>query len=189
MIKLDDLICNECPAFPLREMYFKHFSCCEKIREQQIFSIDEIKLFLLGESIPADRFIYDLGSDYSRKGLRFHLKRELKIFDDQKVIEFLRSQGILICDCALCPLHKIGYSKKDLTNRNIAATICLENNTKNIFENNSSVPIITFFSKDRGFNESNFPEIKMNIIKRLPFNLTGLIKVLIELGIKIPNKV
>uniref|UniRef100_A0A7J2TLC4 Uncharacterized protein n=1 Tax=Archaeoglobus fulgidus TaxID=2234 RepID=A0A7J2TLC4_ARCFL len=164
---------------------------CEKLREEEAKRIAErhgrIKLYILAESIPKNRFVYDRDSDY-RKGLRKnlceellnecpkHVKscRECRNFDE--LMEYLRSKGILIVDCALCPLHRISQTKIRVK----AAVNCLKNNNIHYLEISADAPVIAILPKNvkssliENLKES-LPEIGIRIVGDFQFTrLQGL---------------
>ena len=118
ILNVNELSCEGCPALKLRKKgRIRH---CESLREKQIDSMLGIGVFILCESIPQRRFVYDPKSDYANSGLRYNLRRELVDgMPDGKLFRYLRDNFVLIVDCALCPLHKL----KNKRERRVAATI------------------------------------------------------------------
>jgi len=169
---------------------------CEKLREEEAQKIAErhgkIKLYILAESIPQNRFVYDRDSDYRKGGLRKNLCKELlggcpksvkscrecRNFDE--LMEHLRSRGILIVDCDLCPLHKIPRTKIRVK----AAVNCLKNNNIRHLEISRDAPVIAILpdkvksSLIKNLKES-LPEIGIRIVKDFQFtHLEGLKRVI-----------
>lgn len=160
-IDINNLNCEGCSA--LKYLDINRIIKCEELREKEFDSICDIRLFLLGESIPAKRFVYDRASDYSKNGLRFNLRNELvKNGTDEDLFVYLRKHGIMIVDCALCPLHKFNENKKE---RKLSAKICFERHTHIYLDLYPQVPIITFFPKGCGFNAVEMPNILKGRIK------------------------
>lgn len=178
---------------------------CEKLREEEAQRIVEkhgkIKLYILVESIPLKRFIYDRNSDYrkGRYGLRKNLCKELLggCPDDVKsckncqnfdvLMEYLRNKGILVVDCALCPLHIICQTE----NRVKAAINCLKNNNIYYLERFKDSPIIAIFPskviKKSLFEDlKNLQEIGGRILKVFQFSslqgLENMIEQVLESG-------
>ncbi|MBP7678786.1 MAG: hypothetical protein KA096_00010 [Bacteroidales bacterium] len=150
------LKCSRCPAFYLltepRKIQIENW---EYRRDKYIDRINKVKLILLGESMPAGRYFYDLSSDYDIGGLRFTLKQEFNKSElpDGLFLESLVRKGIILFDCALCPLHKMSNN----TLRREAATYCFL--TINI-EHMLSYPKITYvtiFPSHLGFKRNEIP--------------------------------
>lgn len=109
----------------------------------------KIRLILLGESIPASRYFYDINPDYKAGGLRYTLKKEFNKLDisDSLFLESMVRKGIALYDCALCPLHQI----KNNTIRRAAATYCfLSINIQHLI-NQPNTPFVTVFPTHLGF--------------------------------------
>ena len=177
-MKINELKCNGCPALGLRDQEGRHLKIkkWEKLRAKAIEEIVKIKLYLLCESIPADRFFYDLDTDYTKDGLRLMMMDELELDTDADVIRYFRKRGIVLADCAFCPLHDLG-SKPE---KQKAASQCLRNHNLNILEINPAAPIITVFPANRGYLKSEFPEIESRKVASFSFlKLSGL-KAMIE---------
>lgn len=164
------LDCHACPAHKLRDE--KRIRRLERQREAVIRFLGQINLFLLCESPPSSRFIYDKDSDYPRGGLRPNLRMELVgNGTDADVFEYLRERGTLIADCGLCPLHKL----KNKTKRRAAATVCLKRHTHAYLERYLTAPIITVFPNKCGFLKRKLPRIQERVISKYGFgNLEGL---------------
>jgi len=165
IIDTDNLFCEGCPALGLRDKkWIKH---CESLREKQIDSTFLVGMFLLCESIPKKRFVYDLKTDYNNDGLRYNLRRELVNGEnDIDLLQYLRDNFVLIIDCAFCPLYKL-ESKKD---RRLAATLCLERHNHKYLDLNPSAPIITIFPKKVGFLKRKLPDLATRVKHSFRFN-------------------
>jgi len=170
---INELKCDGCPALPLRTKdQLQKIKQWEKLREKAIAKIDNIRLFILCESIPAKRFFYDLDAVYENKGLRFNIKEELELESEKDVLKYFDKNGIVLADCAYCPLHKEQLSNKD---RRHAASICLKNHTSKILKLSTKVPIVTIFPTRRGYLKTDFPEIESRKVRNFSFNdLRGL---------------
>ena len=177
-MKPSEFKCDGCPAIGLKsdKGQFLKIKQWEKMREKAIDEIAQIKLYLLCESIPADRFFYDLDRDYENRGLRFNIKEELELDSDQDVLWYFRKWGIVLADCALCPLFQLesNAAKKH------AASLCLRNNTIHILNINPEAPIITIFPTHRGYLKNEFPEVDKRKVEEFSFNDLSGLKVSIE---------
>lgn len=176
------LKCDNCPALKFKTIpQLRKIQNWEQIRDNEIDKIEKVNLYLLCESIPYNRFIYYLNTTYDNSGLRYYLKQELiKTGTDEDLILFLRNNGILIVDCALCPLHRLSNT----SDRSKAATLCLTNNTKEKLLLNPEAPIITIFPKDKGFNADALKDINSRIIAEFQFSKLSGLNVLINSIIK-----
>jgi len=175
ILNLDKLNCESCPAQHL--LNFELIEKNEKLREIALTAIDNVRLILLGESTPANRFVYDLNTDYSNNGLRFNLRYELVDGNgDKELMSYLTNNGIIILDTALCPLHKLN-SKKD---RRDASTICLKRHTIKYFNYLKAVPIITFFPSRCGFKKSEINILNSRIKAEFSFSDLKGLKEIIE---------
>ena len=162
---------------------------CENLRRNECNLILEkhgrIKLYILTESIPNGRFVYDPQSNYrNNNGLRKQLCIVLinanyppninhcsQCPNFNMLLNYLRDKGILIVDCALCPLHMLNR----FSGRRHAATICLNNNTGIYLNVTPNAPIITIFPRNCGFLKTKKPHVQNRVIKELSFsNLAGL---------------
>ena len=151
--------------------------------------MDELTSTFWTESIPHGRFVYDPQSNYYRnRGLRIQLCRELinancpsninhcnQCPHFNQLLDYLRNEGILIVDCALCPLHKLQRYR----DRRVAATLCLNNNTGvylNVTPNvTPNAPIVTIFPSNCGFHKSRKPHVRNRVRKEFGFsNVEGL---------------
>ena len=200
-IDLQSVDCRGCPAQRLKagrgygssqNMSWRGWvEYCESLRRAECEAIVEtrggVKLYILAESIPRTRFVYDRRSNYherhARKGLRTWLCKELlgvscppdighcsQCPHLDRLLELLRCKGILIVDCALCPLHRL--DKKD---RRRAATLCLQNNTKRYLDIAPNAPIITVFPAGCGFLRRQLPNVQRRVVREFAFeNLSGL---------------
>ena len=115
--------------------------------------------------MPADRYFYDIEADYEKDGLRYTLKQELSHLeiDDGKFHMSLARKGIILFDCALCPLHEINRKTMPDINHNAlrreAATYCFLTINKAHIENYPDVPIVTIFPKKLGFLTTKIPHL------------------------------
>ena len=175
LINTNKLNCSKCPADYLfnEEKIEKN----ENLRELILDNLEEVKYYLLGESTPANRFVYDLNTKYEESGLRYNLRNELVDGGtDVDLIHYLQEKNVLITDCALCPLHKMNNKADQRT----AATLCLKRHTYKYLNLYPNAPIITFFPSNRGYIKSEIPEYNSRIKAEFSFsNLEGL-KDLIE---------
>ena len=186
------LNCGDCPANDLKndqtyspsekgdwETWVRY---CESLREGQAKEIinthGKIKLYILAESIPKNRFVYDRDSDYRGKkegwlrkkfcegllgGCPENVKSCKKCQNLDRLMDFLKKQGILIVDCALCPLHNLSSNKE----RRAAATICLNRHTSRYLDITPNAPIVTFFPGKTGFYKKDTITIKPEIESRI----------------------
>ena len=179
ILNIEKFNCTSCPALYLKDSRIDKLKIWEKMRENAISSINQINIFLLGESIPNKRFFYDKQSDYSKDGLRFLLRQELINDDsDEKLFGYMRTNGIVLTDCAVCPLHKLNENNDKI----LAATFCLSRNTKLYLSLNPNAPIITIFPYKRGFDKNSLPDIGKRIVANFQFtNLNGLKKTIEKL--------
>ena len=178
-------------AFPQGTNWDNWVNYCENLRRDECNRIlqryGQIKLYILTESIPYSRFIYDRQSNYcANVGLRTRLCRELinancppninhcsQCPNLNKLLNYLRDKGILIVDCALCPLYRLNK----FSARRHAATICLNNNTIAYLNVTPNAPIITIFPLNCGFLKTKKPHVQSRVVKEFRFgNLTGLRK-------------
>ena len=177
MINLTSLNCTNCPAEYLRDNQLSKIRRWEGQRFQEYRLLHEIKLYLLGESIPAGRFFYDQASKYSKNGLRYLLKKELVGNGTEgELFTYLRERGILLVDCAICPLHKLKCNNDKI----LSATFCLQRNTISNLYLNPIAPIITIFPKNRGFLKESLPNIQNRIIGQFQFSKLNDLKKTIE---------
>lgn len=193
VIDLQKIRCDDCPARHLKGKacygpqanlsWLDWAKYCESLREEEAKRIIKnhgtIKLYILTESIPCRRFIYDPDSQYPKGGLRYNLCKELLGTHEDcrmQLINYLQQKGVLIVDCALCSLHRLG-KKSD---RRQAATICLNNNTERYLNINPDAPIMAIFPRNCGFLRTRKQHIEKRIVKRFGFkNVRGL-KIAIE---------
>lgn len=74
--------CQKCPAFHLlTEERMDRIEKWEYKRDQYIRKMKKVRLILLGESMPANRYFYDLTTEYKNTGLRYTLKKEFDKLD------------------------------------------------------------------------------------------------------------
>ncbi len=155
--------CSNCPANHLLDDKRKALiERWESKRDSYLSRTKKIKLILLGESMPASRYFYDLETDYPESGLRYSLKREfgkLDLSDSQFLISMSR-KGIVLLDCALCPLHQL----YDNVTKRHAATYCFLTITHETISKFPDTPIVTVFPSNRGWLKSEIPfEIRYNV--------------------------
>ena len=167
MLNVNSLNCNGCPAQNLRNLDW--IKSCEHLRRLELRKILEkvgrVKLFLLAESIPSDKFFYNLRS---ASKLRKTIMEEMGVAGAYELLELFRRKGVLLVDAALCPLHKL--KKRSL--RRQAATLCLERNTHVYLEQNHDAPIVTIFPRRCGALKRSkiYQSIKHRIIANLNFS-------------------
>lgn len=168
-MKIDER-CSNCPAIHLRTRdQLVKINKWINLFNEQLSLINDMQYILLGESFPPNRYIYDLTTNYS-SGLRHNLRKELAIESDSRLIEYLQKNGILIYDCAFCPLCNLSRPSQ----KRHAATYCLKA-YKIDFLNSNKAKIITFFPKNSGFLKRELPILQSRVIKEFNFsNLTGL---------------
>jgi hypothetical protein len=177
-MKFSDLKCDRCPALSLRNKNSQRswIEECETFKSKAIEEISVIKLYILCESFPANRYFYNPESIYKTKGLRFEIKKELAIDTDDEFFKYFKENGIVLTDCALCPLHDDQLTN---TERRHAASICLQNNTLSILEINPNTPIITIFPSHRGYLKRRFPKLELR--KKAKFNFEHLFGLKLEI--------
>lgn len=169
--------CLKCPAYHLLDDNRKHrIEIWEGRKEKYVRRIKKLRLILVGESMPANRYFYDINSDYENGGMRINLQKE---FDQMEISEsqFLESftrKGIILHDCALCPLYLLkGHS---LAMFRKIATYCFLTHNMDMVTANENVPIATIFPSNRGWLKTEIPwDIRSRINAEFSFsNLTGL---------------
>jgi len=177
-MKINELKCEGCPALSLRDQEGRHLKIkkWEKLRDKAIEEIKKIKLYLLCESIPANRFFYDLDSDYTKDGLRLMMMDELELDTDTDVIKYFRKRGVVLADCAFCPLHDLDLKPE----KQKAASLCLRNHNLKILQINPTAPIITIFPANRGYLKTEFPEIESRKVAAFSFMKLSGLKAMIE---------
>lgn len=179
-----NLTCEGCLSLSLRdELQLQKINHWYSLRIQQLELVNQPRVIFLCESFPKDRYIYDLETKYHNKGLRFNLKTELynSSCTDEQFILNLRSDKILILDCAFCPLYLLDSN----TFKRQAATHCLKQHTLPILNQFPNIPIITIFPRNRGFLKRQFPDLSGRIVANFDFgNLKGLKNTLNKLNIK-----
>lgn len=177
ILDVENFNCNTCPALYLKSKQIEQIKCWESIREEAIRAINSINIYLLGESIPEKRFFYDKNTDYSHDGLRYYVRKELvKNGTDEELFGYMTRNGIVLVDCAVCPLYKI---KQD-NDRVIAATFCLARNTQQYLKMNSEAPIITIFPLKGGFAKNSLLQIEKRIVGKFQFTRLNGLKALVE---------
>lgn len=149
--------CNECPCRSLlTEERKKIINLWNNYFYKNLYGIKEVKLILLGESMPASRYFYDKQSSYN-EGFRYNLKKSLNIASDDELFSFLQKKGVIVMDCAFCPLHCLSTNKA----RRHSATYCLQHHNKNLILKYPNVPIFSFFPSKLGYLKSEIPDIKI----------------------------
>jgi len=168
--------CRKCPAFHLlTEKRKELIERWEYKRQNNINRMKRIKLLLVGESMPANRYFYDLETEYNN-GMRYNLKKEFgqSEISDSLFLESFRRKGIVLLDTALCPLYKL--EKGNNTIKRKAATYCLLTQTVEQIQSFTDVPIVTIFPSNRGWKKSEIPiKIQNRVVGSCGFNdLSGL---------------
>jgi hypothetical protein len=168
---LDNNKCKDCPARRLRiDEQIKKINHWHGIFLSEVEKVNPIKIILLGESFPKDKYIYDLKTNYDTSGLRYNLRVEFGQQSDNDLMLLFRELGIIVYDCAFCPLHRLN----DDVEKILAATQCLMSYKIDLL-NNTDCPIITFFPKGRGYIETEVPSVTSRIVARFQFSkLQGL---------------
>jgi hypothetical protein len=163
---LIDTKCQNCPASRLRTPdQLKKICSWYELFQSELNHIKPIKVILLGESFPANRYFYDLDSNYEGSGLMYNLRTEFGLQTNIEIIMKFRELRVLVYDCAYCPLHLL----ESKTDQRQAATICLKNYKRHFLHQNPC-PIITFFPAKRGFLRSELPEISSRITAEFKFS-------------------
>ena len=162
--------CRSCPAYHLlTEKRKAQIDYWEEKRDSFVNRMKQVKLILIGESMPNSRYFYDLNTNYDHDGLRFTLKDEFgknDINDGLFLISMCR-KGIILFDCALCPLHKLD----DNILMRKAATHCFLTINIEKIEELKHIPIVTIFPSNRGWNVSELPlSIKNRIVGNFGFS-------------------
>jgi len=155
--------CQKCPAFHLlSEERKQKVDKWEYKRDKYIERMKSIKLILLGESMPANRYFYDINTDYENRGLRYSLKKEFNKLEisDSLFLESMVRKGIALYDCALCPLYLIDNNAL----RRKAATHCFMSINHVYLRKHPEVPLVTIFPAKMGFLKT---EIPVEIISRV----------------------
>lgn len=177
--------CGKCPAFHLltdeRKDVIKKW---ESERQKNIDKIRQVRLILVGESMPAKRYFYDLDTDYIASGMRYNLKKEFNQNDlgDISFLKSLQKKGIVLFDCALCPIYLLDSN----TEKRHAATHCFLTQNIPFIKETKNVPIATIFPSKRGWLARSIPfDITHRVTGKFGFNdLSGLH----NLYLKIENK-
>ncbi len=173
--------CQKCPAYHLltdeRKSLIERW---ESRRERYFSRTKKVRLILIGESMPASRYFYDIETEYEDGGLRYTLKKEFgKLeLDDSQFLMSMARKGIVLYDCALCPLHV--FRKNNLTGinklRKYAATHCFQTITGLEIEKYPDVPIVTIFPSKMGWLKNEIPyDIRKRVVGEFIFlDQTGL---------------
>ena len=145
---------NNCPCFYLlSEERKKQIIKWLLTLNKNISKIKDVRLILLGESMPNGRYFYDINTDYSSNGFRYELCTRLELKTDVELFSFLQKKGIIVLDCAFCPLHLI----KDKKVQRHSATHCFKRHAAKFIEKHPNVPIFTFFPAKRGLLKQELP--------------------------------
>lgn len=162
----NDIKCQGCPAVKLRTPeQVKKINRWYSLFLSEIGMVNPIKVILLGESFPANRYFYDIDSNYESSGLMFNLKKEYGLNTELEMIKMFREIGVIVYDCAFCPLHLLDNK----TDQRHAATHCLKSYKLDFLEK-TNLPIITFFPSKRGVLKRELPEISSRIITEFKFS-------------------
>ena len=163
---LIDANCHSCPARKLRTPeQVKKIEKWHSLFLSELAHINPIKVILLGESFPANRYFYDIDSNYENGGLMYNLRTEYGLKTNIEMIVKFREIGVVVYDCAYCPLHLL----ETRTDQRHTATVCLKNYKRHFLHQNTC-PVITFFPAKRGFLKSELPEIASRITAEFKFN-------------------
>lgn len=147
--------CKECPCYHLlTKERKKRIAVWNNFFYENLSKTKEVKLILLGESIPANRYFYDKQSYYN-DGFRYSLKASLNISSDEELFSYLQKKGVIVIDCAFCPLHYL--STKSI--RRHSATYCLQRHNKKIILNYPNIPIFSFFPSKLGYLKREIQDI------------------------------
>jgi hypothetical protein len=148
--------CGRCPAYHLLNDERKEtIARWEYKRQKNVDRIRQMKLILIGESMPSKRYFYDLETDYENTGMRFNLMREFGQIElsDGQFMESFRRKGIVLYDCALCPLHKLDSN----VDKRRAATYCFLTQNLGFLKETKDIPIATIFPSNRGWLKTEIP--------------------------------
>lgn len=167
--------CQKCPAFHLlSEERKEKIDKWENKRDHYLSRMKIIRLILLGESLPANKYFYDIQTDYENRGLRYTLKKEFKKLEisDSLFLESMVRKGIILFDCALCPLYLLSNSAL----RRKAATYCLLSINYKLLNEHPNIPISTIFPANLGVLKKEIPlTITSSLIGEFSFSdQTGL---------------
>jgi hypothetical protein len=155
--------CQKCPAFHiLSEEHKDKIEKWEYKRDKYIERMKRVKLILLGESMPADRYFYDINTIYEYDGLRYTLKKEFGKLEisDSLFLESMARKGIILFDCALCPIYQLDNNVL----RRKAATHCLMSINRIHLNEHPRIPIATIFPVNLGYLKNEIPK---EILSRL----------------------
>ncbi|MCD8264919.1 MAG: hypothetical protein LUD02_12830 [Tannerellaceae bacterium] len=140
--------CDKCPCCNLlTQERKKQIKKWIELFSNNLSKIDKVKLFILGESMPANKYFYDENSDYKSNGFRYKLRKGLLLSTDKELFSLLNKKGIVVIDCAFCPLHTLNTNKE----KRHSATYCLENYNLQLIEHYHNIPIYSFFQKIEDF--------------------------------------
>lgn len=155
--------CQKCTAFHLLSEERKDkVEMWEYKRDKYIDRMKSVKLILLGECIEADRYFYDINTLYPYDGLRYTLKKEFgKVeISDSLFLESMARKGIVLYDCALCPLYLIENNAL----RRKAATHCFMTINRFNLDEHPGIPVVTLFPAGQGYIKK---EIPVDILSRV----------------------
>lgn len=156
--------CQKCPAFHLLSEERKDkIEMWEYKRDKYIARMTSVKLILLGECIEADRYFYDINTLYPYDGLRYTLKIEFgKVeISDSLFLESMARKGIVLFDCALCPLYLIENNAL----RRKAATHCFITINRFNLNEHPGIPIATVFPAGQGYIKKEIPAEILSRVK------------------------
>jgi hypothetical protein len=148
--------CQKCPAFHILSDERKDIiEKWEYKRDKYIERMKRVKLILLGESMPADRYFYDINTIYEYDGLRYTLKKEFGKLEisDSLFLESMVRKGIVLFDCALCPLYLLDNNVL----RRKAATHCFLTINNFQLQEHPDIPIATIFPANLGYLKTEIP--------------------------------
>jgi hypothetical protein len=148
--------CQKCPAFHLlTEERKEKIEKWEYKRDKHIERMKSVKLILLGECMPSNRYFYDINTDHENRGLRYTLKKEFNKLEisDSLFLESMVRKGIALYDCSLCPLYHLDNN----VSRRKAATHCLMSINHIYLNQFPDIPIFTIFPLKLGFMKTEIP--------------------------------
>ena len=132
-------------------------------RDKYIARMKSAKLILLGECIPANKYFYDINTDYENRGLRYTLKKEFNKIEitDSLFLESMVRKGIALFDCALCPL----YHMDNISLRRKAATHCFMTINRFLLDEHPQIPVATIFPAHLGYLKTEIPAEILSRVK------------------------
>lgn len=156
--------CQKCPAFHILSEELKDkIEMWEYKRDKYIERMKRVKLILLGESMQADRYFYDINTIYEYDGLRYTLKKEFGKLEisDSLFLESMARKGIILFDCALCPISLLDNNVL----RRKAATHCLMSINRIYLDEHPDIPIATLFPINLGYIKTEIPNDILSRVK------------------------